>query len=84
MVKRVGRALWRGWKAFWMKVAWVQACLLLLVIYFVPLGVTSLVCKLFRRDFLRLRRRGALAGGTTFWVDRPPLDTSMERARRQF
>ena len=77
---RFGGALKRGWIGFWTRVAWVQAIIILVVVYAVPLGLTSLIAFLLRRDFLRRRVRGA----TTYWIDRPPPDRSIERAQRQF
>jgi hypothetical protein len=74
------RTFVRGWKAFWIRVAWTQAIVLLLLIYFIPLGLTSVICRLLRRDFLRARTRGK----ETFWLSRPPADTSLSRAERQF
>ncbi len=80
VLRRAGRGFLRGWKAFWLKVAWVQAIIILFLVYLIPLGLTSLICMLTRRDFLRRRRRGR----ETFWIDRPPADLTLDRAQRQF
>ena len=78
--KTAWRTFVRGWKAFWLKVAWVQAFVILLVVYLVPLGLTALISYALRRDFLRTRVRGR----DTFWIEREPADASVERAERQF
>ena len=78
--KRVWKAIIKGWMKFWLAFAWIQAIIILFAVYFVPLGLTSLICWLTRRDFLHLRTRGR----ETFWLDRPKPDTSLERAQHQF
>jgi len=79
-IKRIWKTFIRGWMAFWLAFAWVQAFIILLIVYFIPLGLTSLICRITRRDFLHTGTRGR----ETFWLDRPEVDTSLERAQRQF
>ena len=75
----MGKKLWRGVKRVFHALGLVQNLVLLGVFFFVLFGPMALLIRLFRRDMLALR------GGDrkSFWLPRPPEDTSLERAKRQ-
>ncbi len=65
------RALYRAWMAFARALGRINTVLVLTLIYFLVLPVFSL---LRFKDPLRLRR-----GRPTRWLERPPVERSLER-----
>jgi len=76
----LGRLLKKWWMAFAHALGWLNTRLLLSVFYLVLLSLPAVVLRLFRRDPLR---RAFRAEGS-YWLDKPPLEHTVERAKRQF
>ncbi len=74
------RKLWNGWKSFALWLGHAQTVLLLSICYYLTIGPTSVVARILRQDFLRLRRPNT----PSYWADMPHTTTTMEQARRQF
>jgi hypothetical protein len=72
------RKLWEGWKRIAHAIGTVQAKLVLSLLYLVVVGPVALVRRL-AADPLGLRP----APQPTYWIPRPALDDTLERARRQ-
>lgn len=58
----------------------IQTTIILFLIYFLGVGIISLIAFLFRRDFLDKRLRDE----DTFWRDRPARISTLEDCKRQF
>ena len=73
------RWLWEGWKRLAHRIGTFNTKLLLFVFYYLALGATSLMVRVFQRDLLGKKvQEGSLY---------EPVDVigePMERARRQF
>ena len=74
------RKLWAGWMAFARWLGRVQTVLLLSIVYYVVLGPTGLIARVFRRDLLGLRQ----PSGPTYWKELSDTTTNLERAHKQF
>mgnify|MGYP001481476597 CR=1 FL=1 len=76
----LGRAIKKWWMQFARALGWVNTRLLLSVFYVVILSLPALLLRLFRRDPLRraFRKDGS------YWQDKPPLEHTISRAKRQF
>jgi hypothetical protein len=72
-----GKALWQGWKKVAHKIGVAQTGVILTLFYWLIVPVFSLIRL---QNPLRLR----LPAGRSFWIERPPADHSLERARQQF
>lgn len=73
------RRWWKGWKTFTAEISNYQGRTLLAFFYFIVVTPFGILVRLFS-DPLRLRR----VGGSSFWVERQPLNQGIEEAREQF
>lgn len=74
------KRLWHGWKAIALRIAQVQAAILLFLLYFTLFTLFGLFFRLFRKDPLLIRR----PVGPTYWRPRPTTAITLERAERLF
>lgn len=77
--------LWLRFFRLWMKLAegmsWVMTRVILSVFYFVMMTPIGVAMRLFRRDPLDLawsRRK------SSYWIDKAPVETTLERYEKQF
>jgi 4-amino-4-deoxy-L-arabinose transferase-like glycosyltransferase len=73
------RALWGGWKRIAEKIAAAQTFILLLVLFYLVLGPTGVLMKLFRQDPVRTPRSPG-----SFWGARERTREAMKECSRQF
>jgi hypothetical protein len=73
--------LFRGWMRFAEGLAWVSTRVLLALFYFVVLTPVGLVFRLARRDALDLAWKDRRP---SYWIDREPVEPSVERYEKQF
>ena len=73
------RALWKGWKRLAHRMGVFNTKLLLFLVYYLVLGPTALVYRLFHRDPLAKR---ILEGSQYVSPEGGPIN--MERAKQQF
>ncbi len=74
------RKLWDGWKAFAHVLGRIQTAILLSIVYFLTIGPIGLIGRLFRNDFLGLRR----SDRPSYWIPLPGTTSTIEQARKQF
>jgi len=77
---RALRALYRGWMAFAHALGTVQTFLLLSVVYFVAIGITAPLMRLFSGDPLDRKMHDR----DSIWIAKPKTNVSMDEARRLF
>ena len=79
-MKRILKAIWRGWKAFAHKLGVLNTKIILTILYFIVIGTAAMIAKILRRDLLDRR----LCDEDSFWKARESLPVNLENARRQF
>lgn len=79
-MKRLVNRLYKGWMVFAHALGRVQTYLILSVIYFLAVGMTSFLMRLFTGDPLDRR----LHDRASFWTPKEPTNSRLEEARRPF
>ena len=79
-MKMFFKTLYRYWMKFAKVLGKIQTAIILFFIYFIGVGVISIIAFIFRRDFLDKR----LAGKESFWRDRIASTPNLENCKRQF
>lgn len=74
------RKIWGGWKKVAHAIGVFQTKLILTILYFVVIGLASLMVRLFRRDLLDRR----VDDRSTLWRDRIQPAVDLNGAKRQF
>ena len=69
-----------GFKSFGHKISNIINFVMLLIVYFSALGLTSIFAKIFGKHFLDLTNKKE----TTYWVDRRQIENKLENFYRQF
>ena len=80
MLLKALKKIWETWKKIALKIGAGVTAVLLSVVYFVGIGITSVIMKLARKDTLDKRFTDA----PTFWLKKEKTEASLERAKRQF
>ena len=76
----LGKQIYRWWMKFAAFLAFVNARVLLTLVYFLLIGPTSLVLRVLGKDFLDRRSKPS----ESFWKPKEPLTHSLEESKRQF
>ena len=76
----LGRVIWDAWKAYTHRAGEYQAQVLLSLVYYLVLGPSVLVARLFGTKLLDLDPRPR----PSYWIERKPLDNSLASLERQF
>lgn len=76
----IGRVIWDAWKAYTHRAGGYQAQVLLSVVYYLVLGPSVLVARLFGTRLLDLDR----GQRSSYWIARKPLDKNLSALERQF
>jgi hypothetical protein len=74
------RFLWDGWKAYSRRAARYQSTFLLSLVYYLVLGPTSLVVRLFGVRLLDLD----VSPRQSYWRPRPLIPVTLDSLRRQY
>lgn len=74
------KILYKYWMKFVKVLGRVQTTIILFLIYFLGVGMISLISFILRRDFLDKR----LTDRSTFWNDRPAKIPTLDDCKRQF
>jgi hypothetical protein len=69
-----------AWMKFAFALAWVNTRLLLSIVYFIVLPPIAIGLRLFGKDYLHLGKRQ----NGSYWLNKEPVDKSINRQRRQF
>ena len=83
-MKLFGKALYRGWMAFALKLGAINAGIILTVVYVVLIGPIRLIQFLLRKDDLQRRRPWPLPPGESYFHPVDPADSAPDRSQRQF
>jgi hypothetical protein len=75
-----GRVVWDAWRAYSHRAADYQAQVLLSLVYYLVLGPSVLLARLFGTRLLDLDR----GQRPSYWIERKPLDKSLSAMERQF
>jgi hypothetical protein len=76
----LARVLWDAWKAYSHRASGYQTTLLLSAIYFLVLGPSALVARLFGTKLLDLDSRPR----SSDWIERKPAEITLAALERQF
>jgi hypothetical protein len=79
-LRRFGAFVYRWWMKFAVALAFVNARVLLTLVYFLLIGPTSLVLRLLGKDFLDRKNKPS----ASFWKAKEPRVHSLEESKRQF
>ena len=74
------RLVWEAWTAYVSRAAMYQSAVLLNVAYFVVFGPSALAARLLGARLLDLGHTPR----RTYWLERPPVGTTIVDLRRQF
>lgn len=79
-LKKIGSKLYGWWMAFARLLGTVNTILLLTLIYLLIIGPAWVVQRILRKDPLgrKIPKEGS------FWLEKPPLEHSLEETRHQF
>jgi hypothetical protein len=79
-MKRLLLRIWQGWKKIARAIGVFNTKVILTILYFIVLGIFSLIVRLLRLDLLdkRLVRRDS------YWHGKEEGEVTLERCRRQF
>ena len=72
--------VWSGWKKIAHAIGVFQTKVILFVLYFVVIGIASLLIRLGRKDLLDR----TIDDAGSLWRDRVNMPVDLENARRQF
>lgn len=75
------KGFWAGFKSFGYLLGEVVNFILLTLVYFVGVGITSVIAKIFNRHFLALKKPKK---PSTYWVDLNLTKEPKENYYRQF
>ena len=76
----LARVIWDAWRAYTHRAGGYQAQVLLSAVYYLVLGPSILVARLFGTRLLDLDR----GQRPSYWIERKPLEKSLEALERQF
>ena len=79
-MRKLLRTLWEGWKAFAHRLGQIQTAILLSLVYHLTIGPIGVIGRLRRHDLLQMRE----SADSSYWVNLPGADTTLDRARKQF
>lgn len=71
---------WNGFKSFGYTVSIIVNFVLLFIVYFTAVGVTSIIAKMFKKHFLSLES----SNSPTNWIDRKQTEQQIENYKRMF
>ena len=79
-MKRFFKAIWRGWKWFAHKLGVFNTKVLLTIMYFIIIGIFSIIFRIIGRDLLdrKFKKEDSL------WRAHDDLEPDLENAKRQF
>jgi hypothetical protein len=75
------KPLQKVWMTIAVVIGWVMARVVLTLLFFVVFTPMGLIARLFGKDFLILKRRGA---GQSYWHPRKPGEYDPKRSEMQF
>jgi hypothetical protein len=78
-VKSFLKGFLNGFKSFGYVVSSITNFVLLFIVYFTTLGLTSLIAKLFGKHFLDLNSERK-----SYWIKRKKIKKSLEELKRMF
>lgn len=70
---------WNGFKSFGYTVSTVVNFVLLFIVYFTAVGITSIIAKMFKKHFLSLENNNP-----TNWTNRKQTEQQIENYKRMF
>ena len=76
----LGRVIWDAWRAYTHRAGGYQAQVLLSAVYYIVLGPSVLVARLFGTRLLDLDR----GQRPSYWIERKPQENSLASLERQF
>ncbi|RPI04146.1 MAG: hypothetical protein EHM64_10875 [Ignavibacteriae bacterium] len=80
-MKKIFSAMKRIWMLFAQKLGKINSILLLSIVYFVIIGIMSLVVRILRKDLLHKKIDPVR---TSYWQNRPSSEPTLERHKFQF
>lgn len=80
MIKLFFKGFKEGFKEFGHRISSVVNFIMLFVVYFSALALTSICAKLFKKHFLNLKNNKKV----TYWVTREPIENKLENFYKQF
>lgn len=78
-VKLFFKGFYDGFKSFGLIVSTVVNFILLMIVYFIGVGLTSIIGKASKKEFLRLKK-----GKKTYWEKRESVKHSIEEFKKMF
>ena len=75
------RWIWDRWKRAGLFIGKANLYILTFVVYWTVFAITSIIAKVARKDFLKIRVK---EGENSYWAPLAENETSMEKHQRQF
>ena len=73
------KEFYEGFKAFSLVISTIINFVLLMIVYFIGVGLTSIIGKSFKKEFL-----GIKGGKRTYWKNRKSKKISIKECKRMF
>ena len=80
MIKRFFKTLYRYWMIFAKKFSIIPTTIILSILYFIFIGIISLINLISRKDLLGKRSRDT----GSYWLAKEHIPADFERCKRQF
>jgi hypothetical protein len=78
-IKLFFKGFYDGFKSFSLIISTIVNFLLLMIVYFIGFGLSSIIGKLFKKEFLDLKK-----GKSTYWKTRKSEKPSVKENKRMF
>ena len=78
-VKLFFRGFYEGFKLFGLVISTIVNFILLMIVYFTAIGLTSVIGKAFKKEFLEQKKRKR-----TYWKTRKSKKPSIKESERMF
>ncbi len=79
-MRHIGQIFYKAWMKFAAALAFINTTIILIILYVVIIGITSIIMRLFGKDLLDKR----ILATDTLWQEKEPVIHSLEQSRRQF
>jgi len=78
-VKLFFKGFYEGFKSFGLVISTIVNFILLMIVYFTAVGLTSIIGKIFKKEFLNSKKRKK-----TYWKNRKLEKMSLKESKRMF
>jgi hypothetical protein len=79
-LKNIFNIIKKGWMKFAYALGWVNTRVLLSLTYIILIAFPAIIFFIFKIDLIKRKRRNA----ESYWIDKAPIQHTIEQAKHQF